>query len=626
MQKQSKTRSKTGCRTCRIRKVKCDEEKHPVEGQEPQCRRCTAARIKCEWKGGPIPRKSSSPATSSTLRNDTQRPAPRDPGQSDKAGRKQLPTQQFVNSSQAPLLPLHKIGNGDCNQGLQAANSLTLSAFDRDCLSYLQNSTLVIVLGKHWPWSTISYAYHRIAVNEPMVMSMILASTAREVHRSRLYDQEVLSISSLNPGSSTNNESCELDGRMHYGRALSSLRQALKSGVKSPQKIEAIFITLWLMIDYENRFGSGAAAINIHIRGIESLLHNHVVPFLRGRAQQHYEHSGALQESSSSLTFHSGTSSARQPADLVSSATAEQAAETSCPPQISQPNSAEGLGCTSVPLFLLWTLYFFTPAALFFGPRTGRLDSDIFYFFLGNDTNESIPLTLAELYRISRQSPSRFWGETYPMSARMDDMENLSALTLYHRSHVVQFKITEQFKRGAPTEATVDQVSPYQKIINEINVVALEYDTVLTTVKSSQSCDIGEGRRVMETSHWAAITFYSTVVFFHLCFQDIINKHPGTEVHTKLMPLSSAVSLVLELSLKLHRSKPHLMVRITWPLFLAGIATSDRIYQDWVSIRLKELGRFGQNYTRIGRRFDEIIQGEHLNVSERDFPFLANAE
>jgi hypothetical protein len=130
----------------------------------------------------------------------------------------------------------------------------------------------------------------------------------------------------------------------------------------------------------------------------------------------------------------------------------------------------------------------------------------------------------------------------------------------------------------------------------------------------------------LETSHWAAITFYSTIVLFHLCFQDIINKHPGTQVHTKLIPLSSAVSLVLELSLKLHRSRPHLIVRITWPLFLAGIATSDRIYQDWVSIRLKELGRFGQNYTRIGRRFDEIIQGGHPYVSEKDFHFLANAE
>lgn len=51
------------------------------------------------------------------------------------------------------------------------------------------------------------------------------------------------------------------------------------------------------------------------------------------------------------------------------------------------------------------------------------------------------------------------------------------------------------------------------------------------------------------------------------------------------------------------------MVRIIWPLFLAGIATSDQIYQDWVAIRLRELGRFGENYARISGRFDEIVRG-----------------
>jgi hypothetical protein len=399
-------------------------------------------------------------------------------GQSDQATRKRLPVQQSFNPGKAPLLPSHRIGNGDRNQSLQAANSLTLSAFDRDCLSYLQNSTLVIILGKHWPWSTISYAYHRIADTEPMVMSMILASTAREIHRSRLYDQEALSISSLNPSSSNNNESCELDGRMHYGRALSSLRQALKSGVRTPQKVEAIFITLWLMIDYENRFGSGAAAINIHIRGIETLLHNHVVPFLRGHAHQHHEFAGRQQTPSPALTFNNENSSPRSPADLVSPATGEHIAGVGSCSLVSQSNSVEGLGCTSVPLFLLWTLYFFTPAALFFGPTTGRMDSDIFQFFLGNHSDDTIPLTLSELYRIRRQSPARFWGSTYPMSAQMDDMENLPALTLYHRSHVIQFKITEQFKGGVPTEASVDEISPYQKIIGEINIIALVSHTM----------------------------------------------------------------------------------------------------------------------------------------------------
>ncbi|KAH8880779.1 hypothetical protein GQ53DRAFT_773826 [Thozetella sp. PMI_491] len=41
-------RSKTGCRTCRIRRVKCDEN-------EPECRRCASTGRKCEWFPAPIP-------------------------------------------------------------------------------------------------------------------------------------------------------------------------------------------------------------------------------------------------------------------------------------------------------------------------------------------------------------------------------------------------------------------------------------------------------------------------------------------------------------------------------------------------------------------------------------------
>lgn len=122
----------------------------------------------------------------------------------------------------------------------------------------------------------------------------------------------------------------------------------------------------------------------------------------------------------------------------------------------------------------------------------------------------------------------------------------------------------------------------------------------------------------METIFWSAITFYGTIVYFHLCFEDILKDQPDLRNSERdMLPLNTAVSQVLELSLKMHRSRPRLLVRITWPLFIAGIATSDRIYQDWVSIRLRELGRYGQNYERISRRFDEISQGGQSYFHER---------
>ncbi|KAJ5366556.1 hypothetical protein N7541_000497 [Penicillium brevicompactum] len=421
-------------------------------------------------------------------------------------------------------------------------------------------------------------------------MSMMLASAAREIYRAKLYDMET--TLDLLP----NTDQSDMDGRVHYGRALSSLREALKQEVKSPQQIEAIFITLWLMIDYENRFGSGASAINIHIRGIETLLHNHIVPLLQSHSRP-----GAILDSQDPLQRPEAHSNPTKIGDYA----IDSEAATLTPPS----GSTHGLGGTCVPLYLLWTLYFFTPAALFFGSGTAKLDTDIFRFFLKSETGNTA-LSLPELYRLSRQSPSRFWGDGYPMSSQLDDLENLPGLTLYHRSHVVQFKITEMFRHSAGPDIDFGEGSPYQKIVKEINTLSIEYDTVLALANRSTSCDVAGDRRVMETVFWSAITFYGTIVYFHLCFEDALNNQPDFQINQhNMIPLTTAVSLVLDLSLKVHRSRPRLLVRITWPLFIAGIATSDRIYQDWVSIRLRELGRYGQNYERISRRFDEISQG-----------------
>ena len=427
-----------------------------MQGQdEPQCKRCTSARLRCEWSGGPIPRKSTSASTSSPSGNAKQHHL--DGADLSKLVRKRQLAQQAASSSKAALLPSQRLSSANHDRSIQAANSLTLSAFDRDCLSYLQNSTLVVILGKRWPWSIVSYAYNKIAVKEPMVMSMILASTAREIHRSQLYDEEAL------PSSPSKKESCEFDGRMHYGRALSSLRHALKQDVKSPQKIEAVFITLWLMIDYENRFGSGATAINIHIRGIETLLHNHIVPLLQGGTASHRSSASAI------TSDEAGTDP--QPQTTVQPSI-PGAALTRVSKDCASQDSLEELRCTSVPLFLLWTLYFFTPAALFFGPGTTQLDTDIYRFFVNVENGNSDHLSLPELYRICRQSPARFWGENYPMSAQLDDMENLSSLTLYHHSHVVQFKITELFKQGV-ADGVSGAKSPFQQLIDEINTISL---------------------------------------------------------------------------------------------------------------------------------------------------------
>ncbi|KAK0461293.1 uncharacterized protein EV420DRAFT_191786 [Desarmillaria tabescens] len=76
------TRSKTGCMTCRVKKIKCDETK-------PNCMRCTHGQRDCTWPDGVPPRKKQPgrkdsfdgrPSTaSSSVSEDSTTPPTRDP-------------------------------------------------------------------------------------------------------------------------------------------------------------------------------------------------------------------------------------------------------------------------------------------------------------------------------------------------------------------------------------------------------------------------------------------------------------------------------------------------------------------------------------------------------------------
>ena len=281
-------------------------------------------------------------------------------------------------------------------------------------------------------------------------MSMFLATTSSEIHRSRLFDSDNA------PENPPVEDLSDVSGRYHYGQALSSLRDALQHGVKSSQSLEAIFVTLWLMVDYENRFGSGLVGINVHMRGIMSLLFNHVLPPLKYRE--------ALELPSSDEG--GGAKDMLKTTDDIVGSNQLQPTEGTFNDQFRS---------TTVPLFLLWILYFSTPGAIFCSAQIARADDgNLFRRFLQSGSNKS-SLTLPELYTISRQSPVRFWGEQYPASAQLDDLENLPGLNLYHKSHVIQFKITETFKRGHlnnPMYSSGSDVSTLRSLMDELAAVS----------------------------------------------------------------------------------------------------------------------------------------------------------
>jgi hypothetical protein len=148
-----------------------------------------------------------------------------------------------------------------------------------------------------------------------------------------------------------------------------------------------------------------------------------------------------------------------------------------------------------------------------------------------------------------------------------------------------------------------------------------EYDYLFDAARLHQFVD---GRRLMQTILWATITYYGTVVYFYLCFGE---QELASLAGTIFPSLDDAIEQVLKLALKLHKNRPRIMIRVVWPLFMAGIATRDEIYQDWVSIRLKELGRCGINFSHISEIYNNITQEnitKRLSGKEKPSLFLKN--
>ncbi|KAJ5120948.1 uncharacterized protein N7515_010336 [Penicillium bovifimosum] len=277
-----------GCSTCRRRKVKCGEEK-------PTCARCASLRLNCEW-GVPVKHGRS------TLVRHLQ-PAPRAPEQTPwpmpEAGppidshsddlltflspvswaEDILP---FDTSHSAPTLsPLYP----SLNFNTACGNSLTLSSLDRQYFQYFPSSSLVFYYMKGWRWTsnlagktcgyyplpgtsgvhsanqirgTDSYLYQGPAASNRIIMRMLLALAACDMHRN-----------GLAVGSQDH-------GRYHYSQAVKEFRQLLETPRQvSLHDIEMVFATVFLMIAWEWQFGHSMRHLQLHLQGVRSLLESH---------------------------------------------------------------------------------------------------------------------------------------------------------------------------------------------------------------------------------------------------------------------------------------------------------------------------------------------------------------
>ncbi|KAJ5674312.1 uncharacterized protein N7477_004246 [Penicillium maclennaniae] len=148
---------------------------------------------------------------------------------------------------------------------IACANSLTLTEHDQKYFQYFPSSSIVYYYMKGWQWSSFCYLYKGPAANNKVIMRMILALSASDMHRHGLVVRS--------PGRPT----AEDHGRYHYSLAVKEFRQLLETPRRhvSVEELEIIFATMFLMVTYEWQFGHSVRHLQLHLHGVRSLLESH---------------------------------------------------------------------------------------------------------------------------------------------------------------------------------------------------------------------------------------------------------------------------------------------------------------------------------------------------------------
>ncbi|KAJ5718577.1 hypothetical protein N7488_004223 [Penicillium malachiteum] len=294
--------------------------------------------------------------------------------------------------------PLYaSLGGGE----IACANSLTLTDHDQKYFQYFPSSSIVYYYMKGWTWSSFCYLYQGPAATNKVIMRMILALSASDMHRHGLVVRS--------PGRPT----AEDHGRYHYSLAVKEFRQLLETPRRhiSVAELEIIFATMFLMVTYEWQFGHSVRHLQLHLHGVRSLLESQPQLFRMKDVND---------------VFLDSADDSSSPEDTIVS-------KVSFIPE----------------QFLLWMLYIDASC------RPMGLTESLYDYVVQSNNPALHP---DHLHQCARLWGRCFWGEQYPDQEVLDDIENYRALELLHAGFFLRHRIWRTLVESGSGTDTTDSV------------------------------------------------------------------------------------------------------------------------------------------------------------------------
>ncbi|KAJ4128768.1 hypothetical protein NW765_013159 [Fusarium oxysporum] len=552
LQQQPRTqRSRGGCQTCRVKKVKCDETR-------PICRRCIRLELTCDYTR--LPRKKytrrviaspvvSSPTNLTASADATSTPrtsftAPGDHPYSGEAycegfGVGPLSDTQSADISLPPLGSIADDGlalelSPDCAAILFPSDHSAIHFF-RFVLPGMVGTRISMHSGPGLVW--------KLAQQSPMVLHMVCAVSGQ-------------SWSEKTTGSESDAEFRRLRAIQHYRDGL----QMLAAATQIPSEITylpPVLATLWLMLLYELKFGDGCGiGFDAHLRGATSIL--------LGRSQ------------------------------LASSESSEH--------HVSHIIEAESF-CSVSCKILIWLSHADGGAVLNgFGGAFNNLLGDS---SLGMSESEAQD-RLERVRRLQKRSVLAnydLWGRSYPQTELLEDLQ-CSDLSCFD-AESAQLKFMVGALAAAEYRDNVPHGSWGQSVAGAIRNVRSRYGELISVANRLELPDDGPHRRfVMEMQ--------SVVSCFHAIFVCFLRITHGQE---PMAPEQrEAMKEIMSLAFKVYRDQGEAgLARLGWPLFVVAIESDDILHRSWVLERFSELASHGENYRQAYQAIRVAVAGRPLD-------------
>ncbi|KAM5343796.1 hypothetical protein ACJ41O_012333 [Fusarium nematophilum] len=405
----------------------------------------------------------------------------------------------------------------------------------------------------------------RIAKKDAIVMHMVLALGGREIEfrRSKRAD------GNLGVGSPL----------WHYSSALKKMAAVVGDDATDRLDLDSVNTALYLMLLYEQKYGDEkCSGVANHLNGASLILQH--------RCRER------LPLPSPSLEV--------QPGEPVPTHNAQQC------------NKNTTISIYSARL-LLWIALIDGAAA---SCEVGGEFNGTLHKLMGQNTSDDGLFTpyqpLRNFDKLHRSSNSLYrttWGEDYPQTELIDDVENRSVYSLLGVCTQLRFMIARLAGLYASNPAEANKRADTVEM--SIQDVGLRY-AELMEVAAELSLTTDNSHRLVANIRGIVPHYYAVVLDFYR----LTRIDPDALL---CMRQTYALRQTMNLAFQAYKQGgDEAMMRIAWPLYMVVLETDDLLHQEWALERMSSISKFGKNFERAHKFLVDVVEMQSRSGKRAD--------